>query len=85
MGPQNGNSVAVLIGGNLMMIDEWKEDVFAILIAYYPGMEGGTAIAKTLFGIVNPGGKLPFVLPKKESDLPQVDWDAFNITYGPLR
>jgi beta-glucosidase len=82
VGPQNRNSVAVLIGGNMIMIEEWKKDVSAILMAYYPGMEGGTAIAKTLFGDVNPSGKLPFVLPAKESDLPQTDWDAETITYG---
>nr|WP_239584502.1 glycoside hydrolase family 3 C-terminal domain-containing protein [Aquibacillus albus] len=81
VGPVNSNSVAVLIGGNTIMIEEWKNDVSGILMAYYPGMEGGTALAKTLFGEVNPSGKLPFVLPKKESDLPQVDWDAEQITY----
>jgi beta-glucosidase len=81
VGPENSNSAAVLIGGNMIMIEEWKQDVSAILMAYYPGMEGGTALAKTLFGEVNPSGKLPFVLPRQESDLPQVDWDATRITY----
>ncbi|MBB3068458.1 hypothetical protein FHS14_001434 [Paenibacillus baekrokdamisoli] len=51
-------------------------------MAHYPGMEGGTVIAKTSFGDINLGGKLPFVLPKRESDLPQVDWDATQIAYG---
>lgn len=81
VGPVNANSTAVLIGGNMIMIDEWKQYVSSILMAYYPGMEGGTAIAKTLFGDVNPSGKLPFVLPTNESDLPQVDWNATEITY----
>ena len=63
------------------MIDEWKDCVNAILMAYYPGMEGGTAIAEILFGDVNPSGKLPFVIPKKESDLPQVDWDTTSQHY----
>jgi beta-glucosidase len=82
VGPVNENSVAVLIGGNMIMIEEWKKDVSAILMAYYPGMEGGTAIAKTLFGDVNPGGKLPFVVPTDENHLPQIDWEAEEITYG---
>ncbi len=82
VGSVNRNTVSVLIGGNMIMIEEWKQDVSAILMAYYPGMEGGTAIAKTLFGDVNPSGKLPFVLPKQESDLPEVDWEATTITYG---
>ncbi|KWX86938.1 glycoside hydrolase [Paenibacillus riograndensis] len=81
VGPVNPNSAAVLIGGNMIMIEEWKQSVSSILMAYYPGMEGGTAIAKTLFGDVNPGGKLPFVVPVSESHLPQVDWDATEIKY----
>jgi beta-glucosidase len=81
VGPANENSVVVLIGGNMIMIDEWKDNVNAILMAYYPGMEGGNAIARILFGDVNPGGKLPFVIPKKESDLPQVVWDTTSQWY----
>lgn len=81
VGPINKNSAAVLIGGNMIMIEEWKDSVSAILMAYYPGMEGGTAIAKTLFGDVNPGGKLPFVIPTDEKHLPQIDWDADEIVY----
>ncbi|MEH7098360.1 beta-glucosidase [Neobacillus vireti] len=82
VGPVNENSAAVLIGGNMIMIEEWKNDVSAILMAFYPGMEGGTAIAKTLFGEVNPGGKLPFVVPTDEKHLPQINWEAEEITYG---
>ncbi|MGG0824810.1 glycoside hydrolase family 3 C-terminal domain-containing protein [Paenibacillus turicensis] len=81
VGPMNKQSAVVLIGGNMIMIEEWKDAVSAILMAYYPGMEGGTAIAKTLFGDVNPGGKLPFVVPTSEDHLPQVDWDAHEIKY----
>jgi beta-glucosidase len=82
VGSANRNTAVVLIGGNMIMIEEWKDYVSAILMAFYPGMEGGTAIAETLFGDINPGGKLPFVIPKRESDLPEVDWDAEQITYG---
>lgn len=77
----NRNSAVVLIGGNTMMIHEWKESVGAILMAFYPGQEGGTAIAQILFGDVNPSGKLPFVLPKDERDLPSVKWDTANEYY----
>lgn len=76
VGPINANSTAVLLGGNMIMMEEWKDCVSAVLIAYYPGMEGGTAIAEILFGEVNPSGKLPYVIPQKESDLPQVDWNT---------
>jgi beta-glucosidase len=80
--PVNLNSVAVLIGGNMIMIEEWKDSVSAILMAYYPGMEGGTAIAEILFGDVNPSGKLPYVIPKKETDLAQVNWDTTSQYYN---
>lgn len=76
VGPENTKSVVVLIGGNMIMIEEWKESVNAIMMAYYPGMEGGRAIGEILFGDVNPSGKLPFVIPYKESDLPMVNWDT---------
>lgn len=81
VGPINKNSVVCLVGGNMIMIDEWKDSVSAILMTYYSGMEGGTALANILFGEVNPSGKLPFVIPHKEEDLPQVDWDADEIVY----
>lgn len=80
-GPENKNSAVVLIGGNMIMITEWMDKVSSILMAYYPGQEGGTAIAEILFGDVNPSGKLPFVLPFNESDLPQVSWDTVNQWY----
>lgn len=81
VGPVNDNSVAVLIGGNMIMMTEWKESVSSILMAYYPGMEGGKALGEILFGDVNPSGKLPFVIPDKESDLPQVEWNTTSQHY----
>ncbi len=82
VGPANKNSIAVLIGGNMIMMDEWKDCVSSIMMAYYPGMEGGTAIAEIIFGEVNPSGKLPYVVPVKESDLPEVDWDTESQYYN---
>jgi beta-glucosidase len=82
VGPENKKSTVVLIGGNMILITEWKDYVDSILMAYYPGQEGGIAIAEILFGDVNPSGKLPFVLPKEEQDLPRVKWDTLNEYYG---
>lgn len=82
VGPANKNSIAVLIGGNMIMMDEWKDCVSSIMMAYYPGMEGGTAIAEIIFGEVNPSGKLPYVVPVKESDLPEVNWDTESQYYN---
>lgn len=80
-GPLNQNSVAVLIGGSAIIVEEWKDNVNGILHAFYPGMEGGTAIARVLFGDVNPGGKLPFTVAKDESDYPYFDRLATEVTY----
>lgn len=76
IGPINPNSAVILIGGNMIMMEEWKDSVNAILMAYYPGMEGGMAIGQILFGDVNPSGKLPFVIPKSEKDLPNINWNT---------
>jgi beta-glucosidase len=81
VGPENKKSAAVLIGGSTIMITEWKDYVASILMAYYPGQEGGVAIAEIIFGDINPSGKLPFVLPKDEKDLPQIKWDTVNEYY----
>ncbi len=82
VGPANPRSAAVLIGGNTLMMTEWLSCVDAVLMAYYPGQEGGRAIAEILFGDVNPSGKLPFVLPRSEADLPRVNWETTNQWYG---
>lgn len=76
VGSENSNSVVVLIGGSMIMMEEWKDSINAILMAYYPGMEGGMAIGQILFGDVNPSGKLPFVIPKSEKDLPEINWNT---------
>lgn len=81
VGPENKNSIAVLIGGSAIIVQEWKDRVNGILHAFYPGMEGGTAIAKTIFGEVNPGGKLPFTVAADESQYPAFDRLAEEVTY----
>lgn len=81
VGPINPNSTVVLIGGNTIMMTQWEDKVNAIIMAYYPGMEGGTALGEILAGQVNPSGKLPYVIPYAESDLPQVDWQTDHQVY----
>ena len=81
VGPVNDKSTVVLIGGNMIMMTEWYGCVNAIMMAYYPGMEGGTAIAEIIYGDVNPSGKLPYVVPYSEDDLPHVDWEATDQYY----
>jgi beta-glucosidase len=54
----------------------------AVLLAWYPGEEGGTALANILFGEVNPSGKLPVTFYKSVNDLPPFDdYSMDNRTY----
>jgi len=66
----NPRTVVVLIHGSPVLMESWIEKVPAVLEAWYPGLEGGHAIADVLFGDVNPSGKLPVTLPKRWEDCP---------------
>jgi beta-glucosidase len=63
-------TVLVLVNGRPPAIPELAERAPAILEAWYPGQEGGTAVAEVLFGDVNPGGKLPVSFPRGVGQLP---------------
>ncbi|MGM8362006.1 glycoside hydrolase family 3 C-terminal domain-containing protein [Flavobacterium sp. ARAG 55.4] len=65
--------VLVLTGGSPIAIPEIHEIADAILFVWYPGEEGGNAVADILFGDVAPSGKLPITFPKSESQLPAFD------------
>ncbi|WP_294280933.1 beta-glucosidase [uncultured Chryseobacterium sp.] len=60
----------VLVGGSAIKTTSWKDRVGAILDVWYPGDEGGNAVAKILFGAENPSGKLPLTFPVEEGQLP---------------
>jgi beta-glucosidase len=63
-------TVVVLINGRPPAIPELADKVPAILECWYPGQEGGTAVAEVLFGDVNPSGKLPVSSPRSVGQLP---------------
>lgn len=65
----NPNTIVVLTNGSPVAMP-WVDEVPAILECWYPGMEGGTAIARTLFGDNNPSGKLPLTFPRCLQDSP---------------
>jgi beta-glucosidase len=62
--------VVLLINGRPITINYIAKHVPAIVEAWYPGQEGGTAAAEVLFGQYNPGGKLPITFPHTVGDLP---------------
>jgi beta-glucosidase len=74
LGSCNPNTAVVLIGGNVILLDPWIEQVPAVLMTFYPGVRGAAATANLLFGKANPSGKLPFAIAKQESDYPAVNW-----------
>jgi beta-glucosidase len=66
-------------------MDPWIDQVPALLQAWYPGMEGGNAIAAILFGDVNPSGKLPFTFPRRLADSPAHALKAYPGENGVVR
>ena len=82
LGSLNSNTTVVLIGGNVIILDPWIEQVPSVLMMFYPGVRGAAATANLLFGDVNPSGKLPFAIAKQETDYPAVKWEAEEQHYG---
>jgi beta-glucosidase len=65
--------ILVLTGGSPIALGDVEDMVDAILFVWYPGMEGGRAVADVLFGDVSPSGKLPVTFPKSLDQLPPFD------------
>lgn len=74
----NPRTVVVLVAGSSMSIEWIDANVPAILNAWYPGEQGGTAVANALFGAVSPAGRLPLTYYRSLSDLPA--FDNYNIS-----
>jgi beta-glucosidase len=77
----NPRTVVAMMGGSAIITENWRGQVPAILMLWYPGMEGGHAFADILLGKVNPSGKLPCVFAARTGDLPDYDVNAKAITY----
>lgn len=64
--------VVLLVGGSAVTMNKWIDKVSAIVDVWYPGEEGGHAVAAVLFGDYNPAGRLPVTFPVHEAQLPLV-------------
>ena len=65
----NPNTIVVLETGG-PVLTPWRDRVKGLLEAWYPGAQGGPAIARVLFGDTDPGGRLPATFPQREGDIP---------------
>ena len=65
--------ILVLMSGSALSVNWENENLPAILQAWYPGQEGGNAVADVLFGKYNPAGRLPVTFYKSVNDLPKFD------------
>lgn len=66
----NDQTAVVLMGGSPVEMNNWLPDSPAYLQAWYPGMEGGKALAEILFGAVNPSGKLTMTFANSHEEYP---------------
>jgi beta-glucosidase len=63
-------TVVCMIAGSPVAMNEWIDDVEAVIMCWYGGIEAGHAIANVLFGDVNPSGRLPVTFPRQIEDSP---------------
>lgn len=76
----NPRTVVVLMNAGPLTIPYLKENAPAILEAWWPGEQGGNAIADALFGNINPGGKMPLTVYASEAQVPSQD--EYDVTKG---
>lgn len=74
----NGQIITVVTGGRPYILTWCDENTNAILEAYYPGQQGGIAIAETLFGLNNPTGKTPIQFPR---DMESVNDQSGDVSF----
>jgi beta-glucosidase len=77
-------TVVVLEGGSAIEVEDWLDSVDGLVMAWYPGAQGGHAIARVLFGDVNPSGRMPVSVPKSMSQLMEWDVTALDVAHDLL-
>nr|WP_257099077.1 glycoside hydrolase family 3 C-terminal domain-containing protein [Pseudovibrio flavus] len=67
----NARCIVVVVGGGPIVTGDWQDLPQAIILNWYSGQEGGIALTRLLQGLVNPSGRLPFALARREEDYPE--------------
>jgi len=70
----NPNTIVTVTSGGSVDVSRWIDHVAALLQNWYPGQEGGTALAEVVFGDVDPSGRLPISWEKSLKDNPSIDY-----------
>jgi beta-glucosidase len=70
MAAANKNTIVVITSGGAVDMNGWLDRIPALIEAWYPGQEGGTALAEILFGDTNPSGRLPITFERRWEDNP---------------
>ncbi len=76
----NPRTIVVVNAGGGVDFEGWLDGVPGLVWAWYPGQEGGTAVAEILFGATNPSAKLPITLAKRYEDHPSAPY--YNVNEG---
>ena len=77
----NPRTVVAIVAAGAVITESWRDEVPAVLMLWYAGMEGGHALADVLTGAHNPTGRLPFSIPTSAEHLPSFDRGATAVTY----
>lgn len=80
----NPRTGVLLMGGSAFETEAWISSVSALMMLWFPGMEGGHAVADVVFGDHPPGGRLPCTWARSEEQLPPFRRFARRVSYGPL-
>lgn len=75
-------TIVVMQGGSAITVSEWVSEADALVMSWYGGMQGGTALGELLFGDFSPSGKLPLSIPVAEADLVPFDHTSDEVSYG---
>ncbi len=77
----NKNLICVIESGGICGLHDCVQNIKGLIYGFYPGQEGGNAIADVIFGDYNPGGKLPVTMPQSDLQLPSFDLD-YDTKFG---